>query len=260
MEIFDAHIRSDTRSEDDLKNLAYFETRQVLTASHPVRPFEVADEALAYFESLVTEEATRLRRNGLTPHVALGLLHHGRPRRTHHEVWRDLPFLLAEEVVVAVGEIGAWEDTEEQWELFELQVRLAREHDLALLIVAPADLRVNMTYKMMQRLERLDFPPHLAVLDHLDARLVETVVREGFVAGVSVGPSHMEPREAASLLLEVLDAVGTTERIVLNSALRAGSGDILGIPKAVVTLQERGLDRGSIERLCFGNAMGIFVR
>ena len=260
MQIFDAHVRSDTRSDDDLKNLAYFETGHVLTAAHPVRPLETADDALAYFEGLVTEEATRLRRCGLTPHVALGLLPHGRPRRTHHEVWRDLPFLLAEEVVVAVGEIGVWEDSEAQWELFERQARLALEHDLALLVVSPAGLRANMTYKMMQRLERIGFPPQLAVLDHLDARLVETVVREGFVAGVSVGPSYLEPREAADLLLDVVEALGSAERIVLDSALRAGSGDILGIPKTVVTLQERGLGRGAIERLCFGNALGTFVR
>jgi predicted metal-dependent TIM-barrel fold hydrolase len=102
--------------------------------------------------------------------------------------------------------------------------------------------------------------PGLALMNRLDERLVETVVREGFVAGVSVGASNLNPRKAARLLADVIEKVGSSERIVLDSALRSGGSDILGIPKTIVALQELGVEHRTIERLAYGNAMALFVR
>jgi len=59
-------------------------------------------------------------------------------------------------------------------------------------------------------------------------------------------------------LSEVLDAVGDTGRIVLSSALRAGAADILGVPKTIVALQERGVDAEQIEAMVFSNAVRLF--
>ncbi len=260
MQIFDAHIRSDTRSGDDLKNLAYFGTERVLTAAHPKRPFERADDLLSYLDGLVTTEAERIRRAGLVPHVALGLLRASQPRRTHYEVWQEIPAMLGLPEVVAVGEIGAWDDEKAEWDLFERQAKLALQHDLPVLVATPSTLRVNMTYKMMARLQKLGFPPELAMFNHLDERLVETVVEEGFVAGVSVSPYHLDPRDAAPMVARVVDARGSADRIILNSALRTGGGDILGIPKAAVMLSDAGLPSSAVERLVYGNAMRLFVR
>jgi predicted metal-dependent TIM-barrel fold hydrolase len=260
VQIFDAHIRSDTRSDDDLKNLAYFGTERVLTAAHPRRPFERADDLLSYLDSLVTSEVERIRRAGLVPHVALGLLSSMRPRRAHYEVWQELPHMLELPEVVAVGEIGAWDDEDDEWRLFERQVEFAKAAKLPILVATPSDLKVNMTYKMMARLQKKGFPPDLAMFNHLDARLVETVAAEGFVAGVSVGPYHLDPRDAAPMVAAAVDKLGSAERIVMNSALREGGGDILGIPKVAVMLSDAGLASSAVERLVYGNAMRLFVR
>src|SRR5690606_32408419 len=128
------------------------------------------------------------------------------PRRAHYEVWRRLAELLARPEVVAVGEIGVWEDTKKQWDLFDRQVKMSLEHGVKpLLISTPYELKVNMTYKMMQRLETLGFPPDRAVLGQLDARLLENVVQSGFVGGFGVGASSNEPREAARLVAEIVE-------------------------------------------------------
>lgn len=261
MKIFDAQIRSDACSDADLQNLHYFETARVVTTAHARRDFERAEDLLAYFDELCSDEVGRLRRCGLEPHVALGVLPDARPRRAHFEVWRELPFLLEQPEVVALGEIGAWEDSQEHWELFERQVGIAAEvGPMPVIATPPADLRVNMTYKMMQRVEKSEVPPHLVMMNHLDERLVETVVREGFVAGVAVGTLNLEPRKAAQLLVEVVDSLGSAERIVLDSSLRTGGSDVLGIPKTIVALQDLGVDRRVIERLVWGNAMALFLR
>lgn len=261
MKIFDAQIRSDVCTDADLQNLHYFDTERVVTTAHAPRHFERAEDLLGYFDELTSEESARLKRCGLEPSVALGVLPNARPRRAHFEVWRELPFLLAEPEVVALGEIGAWEDSQEHWELFERQVDIARQIDgLPIIATPPNDLLVNMTYKMMQHVEAVGLAPELALMNRLDERLIETVVREGFVAGVSVGTSNLEPRAAAKLLAEVVERLGSAERIILNSSLRTGGTDVLGIPKTIVALQDLGVDRRTIERLAYGNAMALLVR
>ncbi len=261
MKIFDAQIRSDVCSDADLQNLHYFETERVVTTAHAPRNFERAEDLLAYFDDLCTDECARLRRCGLQPHVALGVLPNARPRRAHFEVWRELPFLLQQPEVVALGEVGAWKDTDEHWELFERQIAIAREAGpIPVIATPPADLRVNMTYKMMQHIEKLDMAPELVLMNRLDERLIETVVRDGFVAGVSVGTSNLEPRQAARLLAEVIERLGSADRIVLDSSLRTGATDVLGIPKTVVALQDIGVERRVIDKLVYGNAKALFVR
>lgn len=277
MKIFDAQIRSDMCSNADLQNLHYFDTERVLTCAHAPRHFERAEDLLGYFDALMDEESRRLARSGLKAHIALGVLPSAVPRRAHFEVWRALPRLLAKPQVVALGEIGAWADEAGQWELFERQLKIARDFagedfspgraskdtpaaPMPVVCTPPEDLRVNMTFKMMQRVEKLGISPESVLMNRLDERLIEAVVREGFVAGVSVGASNLDPRKSAQILANLIQTLGSAERIVLNSALRAGSSDILGIPKTVVALQELGVEAKAIQQLIYGNAMALFIR
>src|SRR5699024_3635861 len=126
------------------------------------RHFERAEDVLGYFDSLCSEEIGRLGRCGLRAQVALGVLPSAVPRRAHFEVWRELPYLLRQPEVVALGEVGVWADEPAQWELFERQIKIVRDMPVGAskggaepggmpVICTPPDaLRVNMTYKMMQ--------------------------------------------------------------------------------------------------------------
>lgn len=261
MKIFDAQMRSDTRTDDELRNLAYFDTELVVTTAHAARRFEDAAQLLNYFSGLLDGELNRIRRCGLDGGVALGMLPATRPRRAHPEVYRDLPELLHDERVLAVGEIGAWEDTEEHWELFDRQVRFAVEAGLPIIVTPPSVLRVNMTYKMMARTGRLGLSPQRCMMNLLDGRLLDTVVEEGFTGGIAVGYRQIEPRQAAAIVRAVIERQPlAVNQILLNSSLRRGAADILGIPKTVVALGEAGVSTEQIEKLAFGNAEQFFVR
>ena len=258
LRFFDAHVRTDTRSDDDLKNLSYFETDDVLTTAHAYEAFERAEDLLEYFEWLRTDECARIERCGMEPHVALGVLPDATPRRSHPEVWTELPEMLERPRVAALGEIGAWEDSERHWELFERQARMAREAGVPILATPPTELKVNMTYKMMLHLEEVGVSPDDVMMNYLDERLVETVVRDGFVAGVAVGTPNLSPRTAAETLVDAVEAVGHAERIVLNSALRTGQSDVLGIPKTASVLDDLGMSEKTIDRLVYRNAAELF--
>lgn len=258
MKIFDPHIRSRTQSDADLKNLAYFGTERVLSCLTVGRAPERAEELIAAMEAHAGAEVRRLERCGLEAGAALGVLPGMRPRRAHYEVWRKLPELLALPSVVALGEIGVWEDVVSQWELFDRQVKIAREAGIeAMIVTPPRDLRVTLTYKMMLRLEKLRVDPARVLVTHVDATTLVNVVQSGFGAGVAVGASTLEPRRAARVVREAIEALGSYDRIALSSALRVGGSDLLAIPKTVEALRALGSGDGEVEALIEGNARAI---
>lgn len=258
MRIFDAHVRTDGQSDEDLQNLRYFDTERLVTTAHAYRSFERAEELLEYFEWLCGDERRRIERYDLEAFVALGVPPDARPRRRHPEVWTRMPELLERTEVVAVGEIGAWEDAAGHWELFNRQLKMARQADVAVIATPPEGLKVNMTYKMMMRVEDHGPRPERVMMNFLDERSIETVVRDGFVAGVAVGPANLDARVAAREIADAIQSVGHADRIVLNSALRAGSSDVLGIPKTVSALEDCGVAAETIEKLVWGNAVELF--
>ncbi len=259
MKIFDPHIRSQTQSDDDLRNLHYFGTEAVVTTAYDGQPFETAADLIAYFEKLVTDECRRLRHCELEPRVALGVLPDARPRRAHYEVWDALEAMLERDVVVALGEIGVWEDNDEQWELFERQVRIARRlGPLPLLITPPGELKITMTYKMMTWLEKFGYPPSLVVMNHQDERLVENVVESGFYASCPVGTTSNKPREVGRHLAQMLRRVDGAHRVLLTAALRSSGGDVLGVPKTIVALQQQEVAPSDIAKMVYDNAARLF--
>ncbi len=257
MRILDAQMRSDTRTNDDLKNLAYFGTEAVVTTAHALRSFRTASDLLDYLEDLVANEPTRLGTCGLAGYVALGVLPDAQPRRSHYEVWRTLPTLLEHEAVVAVGEIGAWSDDKTAWSLFERQLKLATEHKLPVIVTPPYDLPVNMTYKMMAKIEKIGFPPDRVLLNHTDETTVEAVLSDGYYAGIVAGGGGTSARRAAGLVVDAIERHGSHERLVVNSSMQAGPADVLSIPKLIAELEES-LDEATIESVVCGNAAGFF--
>lgn len=259
MKIFDPYIRSRTQSEDDLKNLRYFGTEQVVTTAHGGQSFETTGDISEYFERLVGEECERLRRCDLEPHVALGVVPDARPRRAHPGVWPVLEEMLQRPPVVALGEVGVWRDEDDHWELFERQIRMARRvGPLPVLVTPPDRLKVTMTYKMMNWLDKQGYPTSLVVMTCVDEQLLENVVESGFCAGLPVGSASNDPREIGELIGEVTSRVEAADRILLTSALRSSGGDLLGVPKSIESLQEAGVDDEAIDQMVYANAARLF--
>ena len=262
LKIFDPIVRSRTQSDEALKNLKYFGTTDVVTTSYGGRGFERAAELLTFFRDLLGGEMKRLERCGLNAYGAIGVAPNARPRRAHPEVWKAMPELLCRPEVVAVGEIGVWEDTSRQWELFERQVRLAQEAGLALLIATPRELRVTLTYKMMSRLEKVGFPGDRVLFSPVDVAFLQNVIESGFCAGYPVSAGINEPREAAAALAQLVETTAEPEAlrrgVLLSAHLRRASSDVLGVPKALRALSEAGLDGAYLQSWSWGNARRLF--
>lgn len=262
MKIFDPYIRSRSQGGDDLRNLHYFGTEEVLTVAYGSKRFEDAGELLADFEELIEEEVRRLRRCGLIGHVALGVSPAAQPRRTHYEVWDALPKLLERPNVAALGEIGVWEDSQAQWQLFQRQVEMAREAGpLPILLMPPKELKRTLTYKMIGRLEKWDYPAELVVVNRVGERLARNVIESGCMVTIPVGAAGNDPRETARWIGALLGEVaGGEEKIMFSADLRATGADVLGVPKTMEALKGEGLGDEEVEKMVYQNARRLFVR
>lgn len=259
MKIFDPHIRSQTQGDDDLENLRYFGTHAVVTTAHGGQNFEAAAELITYFETLIGTECRRLARCGFDAYAAVGIVPDARPRRAHYEVFERLPELLKRPNVVALGEIGVWEDEPEQWELFERQIRIAQDvGPLPVLITPPARLKLTLTYKMMTRLKRMGYPKSLVMMNYLDDRLARNVLDSGFCAGFPVGVTSNDPRRAGQFLADLVERTEGVDRILLTAALRQSGGDILGVPKTIEALQAEQVRDSLIRKMVYDNAARLF--
>ena len=256
MELFDPHIRSDARPDQDLDNLVYFDVRGGLITAHAPRPFVRAEDLITYWEWLLGPERERLARHGLRARVALGMPPRASPERASPGIWRALDGLLAREGAAAVGELSARSEEAGDWARLTRQLELAGRHELPVVIVPPRQLRVTMTYKMMERVREVEVEPGRAIFSGLDVRQAEIALAEGFGAALRVGPLGVPPRQIASHVEALLEAEpeAARARLMLTAGVRAGAADVLGLPGALQALRKHGIAEEDCRAACGGSA------
>ena len=254
---FDAHIRTDCIEGEVLENLAYFNVKHVLLAAHAPTPFKTAEELLAYLGGLVTDEFCRIERAGLTPVVALGVHPDAVPKRAHYEVWRDLPVLLDDPNVVAVGELALEEESKDQLALLERQLALAHEKDMPVLTTANTRERARKVRQILDIIDHVGICTSRVLVNHVDFTCLKPVIDAGCWAGVTVGPMHLGLRDALEMLRRFRGSA--VDKVILNSGLRTGPVDVLALPKLALMLTESGFSQSEVRRLVWGNAMRLFL-
>ena len=261
MKLFDTFTYSDTRTDADLDNLAWFGVERVVTCAHAPRSFETARDLWQYFERLIGPERDRLERAGLTPHVAIGVHPDAVPRRAHYEIWRELPHLLRDPAVSALGELSLRDGGERGWSLVERQLRLLAD----LPVAKPAWISLSPQREARVRnrwLERLGatarglgLDPELIVVQHTDWLTIDAAEAEGFTCGLSLSPFYATTAEALRIITH-----HDRRRVVLGSALREGAVDVLALPKLAAAARQAGIEQVELERVLYGNAMALLVR
>lgn len=258
MKIFDPYIESRALGADDLRNLHYFGTEEVIVVASP-RRHETVRELMEETEFLLHEEVRRLGRAGIKARVAVGVSPANMPRRRFPEYFEELPELLRRPEVAALGAVGVWEDRDEQWELFEHQVKVALEvGEVPIVVTPPRELKRTFTYKMLGRLEQWGYPPEQVAVANVDKALLANVLESGVCAIVPVGNGDRSPREIGRWIRAGLEIETARERIMLTGALRATGADVLAILKTVDGLTGAGLSDEEIRALVCANGERFF--
>jgi len=125
-----------------------------------------------------------------------------------------LPLYVGKEGVVAIGEIGYDDQTEAEDRFYRLQLELAKEVDLPVLIHTPHRDKRKGTIRSMDVAEEHGLDPKMVIVDHNNEETVKEVLDRGYYAGFTIYP---HTKMGSARMVEIVKQYGP-ERIIVNSA------------------------------------------
>lgn len=170
------------------------------------------------------------------------------------EVMEMLPSFATKEGVVAIGEIGFDEQTQAEEKYFRLQLDLARELDLPVMIHTPHRDKKRGASRSMDIILEHKLTPSRVVIDHVNEETVAEVLDRGFWAGFSIYPHS---KMTAPRMCEIVKTYGA-DRLIVDSACDWGVSDPLSVPKTAMLLAEQGIAAEDVARVTYGNALAAY--
>jgi uncharacterized protein len=256
MRIFDPHIHMTSRTTDDYEAMAAAGVKAIVEPAFWLgQPRTSVGSFVDYFDSLLGWERFRASQFGIRHHCTIGLNpKEANDDRLRKEVIELLPRYLAKDGVVAVGEIGYDSMTAEEEEALEVQLDLAAEHDLPVLVHTPHRNKLAGTRRTLEVVARSDLPPERTLIDHNNELTVGVVADTGCWMGFTIYPYTKMDEHRLVRIVEEYDI----ERVLVNSAADWGISDPLKVAKTASALSEAGFSDDDIDRLVWRNPVEFF--
>lgn len=256
MRIIDPHIHMSARTTDDYEAMA---AAGVVAVVEPAfwlgQPRTTAGSFRDYFSSLVGWERFRAAQFGIRHYCAIGLnSKEANNEAVAEEVLDLLPRYAAKEGVVAIGEIGYDDMTDLEERFFHVQLELAKELDLPVVIHTPHRNKKAGTIRSMDLIEEHGIPPQRAIIDHNNEETIEAVKDRGFWIGFTIYPKTKMGNERMAALV---DRYGP-ERIIVDSSADWGVSDPLAVPKTATLMLRRGIPEEHVRAVCYDNALAAY--
>ncbi|MBA2113004.1 TatD family hydrolase [Bremerella alba] len=256
MKFIDPHIHVTSRTTDDYEAMAKAGVAAIIEPAFWLgQPRTHVGSFQDYFSSLVGFEKFRAAQFGIRHYCTIGLnSKEANNEALAEEVMEIMPLFLAKENVVAVGEIGFDDMTALEEKYLRIQLEMAKEVDLPVLIHTPHRNKKQGTYRSMDIIEEHEIPPHLVVIDHNNEETCEEVLRRGYWAAFTIYPKTKMGNER---MVEVVKKYGP-ERIIVDSSADWGVSDPLAVPKTGNLMLERGVPEEHVELTCYKNALAAY--
>jgi predicted metal-dependent TIM-barrel fold hydrolase len=208
-----------------------------------------------YLSTIIGFEKFRAGQFGIRHYCCVGL----NSKEANNEalaeaVMEILPHFAAKESVVAIGEIGYDEQSALEDKYLRLQIELAREHDLPIMIHTPHRDKKRGTTRTMDVLKEHKFDPRRCVIDHNNEETVREVLDRGYFTAFSIYPNTKMGNER---MTEIVRQYGP-ERIIVDSACDWGVSDPLAVPKTAVLMAQRGIPAEHIRQVTYQNALAVY--
>ncbi len=245
--MIDAHIHADCRPYEDFEKMAVAGIESAVTLAHD--PLRMSNSAvvLDHFHRMLNNDRGRAAANGIELFVALGV----HPRSICPDVdlvLDELPILLEDERVVALGEVGLETVRDEEEAIFKDQLQLADELGMKVVVHTPRRNKREVTERTLSIIaENID--PTRVQLDHVDTSIIDLALEFGGLMGLTVQPLKVSPLEAVELLEEY-----GCEGFVLDSDMSSSPSDPLSVPKTVHQMKLAGLGGEEMEMVSHRNA------
>ena len=235
----DSHTHMISRTTDDYERMA---AAGIVACVEPAfwlgQPRTHVGSYIDYLSLICGFERFRAGQFGLRHYCTVGL----NSKEANNEelaeaVMEILPRFALKEGVVAIGEIGYDEQTELEDKYFRLQIELAKELDLPVMVHTPHRDKKRGTSRSMDVVEEHGLAPSRVVIDHNNEETVREVLDRGFWAAFSIYPFTKMGNER---MVEIVRSYGA-ERIFCDSACDWGISDPLAVPKTAELMRRGGI-------------------
>lgn len=256
MMLIDPHIHMTARTTDDYQAMAKAGIVAIIEPAFWLgQPRTSVDTYKDYLSSLVGWERFRASQFGIKHYCTIGL----NSKEANNEalaeaVMEILPLYACKEGVVAIGEIGYDDMTPAEDKYFRLQLELAKELNLPVMIHTPhRDKKAGTSHSMDVCLEH-GLDPARVIVDHNNEETAKEVLDRGFWAGFTIYPNTKMGNER---MVEVVRTYGC-DRIIVDSSADWGVSDPLAVPKTAQLMTLRGIPENHIKAVCYQNALTAY--
>ena len=211
-----------------------------------------------YWEHMITFETRRAREFGIEHFVCISVNpKEATERPLAIDAIEVMKKYLDRERVVAVGEIGYNLITDLEEEVFIMQMDIATEKDMLMVVHLPH----NNKPEGMRRIERIlnddkgnKYNRNKILIDHNTEETIEKTLELGLWAGLSIYPiTKLSPGRAINIVKKY-----GTKHIMVHSAADWGVSDPLSVPLTAREMRKAGFSIGDIEKVTFYNAYEFF--
>lgn len=208
-----------------------------------------------YFSSLVGWERFRSEQFGIKHYCTIGLnSKEANNEALASEVMELLPLYACKEGVVAIGEIGYDDMTPSEDKYFRLQIELAKELDMLVLIHTPHRNKKAGTSRSMDVCIEHGLDPSHVIVDHNNEETVQSVLDRGFWAAFTIYPNT---KMGNARMVEIVRQYGS-DRIIVDSSADWGISDPLAVPKTAQLMRDRGIPSAHVRAVCYENALSAY--
>ncbi len=256
MMFIDSHAHMLSRTTDDYEAMAAAGVVAVIEPAFWLgQPRTHVATYIDYLSSIVGFERFRAGQFGIRHYCTIGL----NSKEANNEelaegVMEILPRFALKDGVVAIGEIGYDDQTELEDKYFRLQIDLAIELDLPVMVHTPHRDKKKGTSRSMDVCEEHGIDPSMVIIDHNNEETVREVLDRGYWAAFSIYPST---KMGTNRMVDLLVDYGP-ERIIVDSACDWGISEPLGVAKTAKLAEQRGINTEAIRLVCYQNALDAY--
>lgn len=255
MRVLDPHIHMTSRTTTDYEQMYAAGVRAVVEPAFWLgQPRTGVSSFTDYFDSLLGWERFRAAQHGIAHSCTLAL----NPKEANDPrlagVLDVLPRYLAKDGVVAVGEVGFDSMTSEEEHAFRVQLEMAGEQGLPVMVHTPHRDKAAGTRRTLELVEASGLPAGHVLVDHCNETTVGMVDDAGAWAGFSIYPdTKMDPHR----MVRVLQERGL-DRVLVNSAADWGKSDPLLTVRTGEAMLAAGFSDDDVDRVLWRNPVEFY--
>ncbi|WP_222539299.1 TatD family hydrolase [Pedobacter polysacchareus] len=256
MYFIDPHIHMVSRTTDDYQAMRAAGIVAVIEPAFWLgQPRTSVGSFKDYFSSLIGWERFRASQFGIKHYCTMGLnSKEANNEALAEQVMEILPLFAGKEGVVAIGEIGYDDQTPAEDKYFRMQLEIAKEFNLPVMVHTPHRDKINGTIRSIDVIEEHGIPPHMVVIDHNNEETVKHVLDRGYWTAFTIYPNTKMGNER---MVEIVKQYGS-ERIIVDSSADWGISDPLSVPKTAALMLERGVSKADVHLTCYQNALSAY--